>query len=342
MIKRNIQFKYIYYLVAVLVCFAVYKIYDDVLGENVTRNNVVLYVHTGKGYDYFLNNLKKQNFLNNIVGFNRLAKVMKLESNLHPGRYVFEKGMNSLDLIRMIKAGNQQPINITFKYAERKEELPRIFARQLELDSNYFNDLLNDTATYTKFGFDANNIISLFIPNTYNFYWNTNASQLMQRMKKEYDRFWNKDRMTKAYLVHLSPQQVATLASIVQKESNKADEMPVIAGVYLNRMRRGIPLQADPTVLYSWNDKSIRRVLTLHTAIESPYNTYKYAGLPPGPICAASIQAIDAVLNAVKHDYLYFCAKEDLSGYHNFAVSLVQHNQNALRYQRELNNRKIY
>jgi UPF0755 protein len=190
-------------------------------------------------------------------------------------------------------------------------------------------------------GFNEQTVIGMFIPNTYNFYWNTNAFAFMERMNKEYQKFWNADRLAKAISMHLTQNEISTLASIVQKESNKADEMPIIAGVYLNRIKKGMPLQADPTIIYAWNDPTIRRVTNIHTALESPYNTYLNAGLPPGPICAPSMQAIEAVLNFSSHQYIYFCAREDFSGYHSFAVSFQQHQQNASRYQRALNARNI-
>jgi len=186
---------------------------------------------------------------------------------------------------------------------------------------------------------DSNNIISLFVPNTYNIYWNISGKKLVERMQKEYNSFWNSSRTTKSILLKMSPQEITILASIVMSETNKPDEMPIVARTYMNRMKIGMSLQADPTILFALNDTSIKRVLSIHTTLQSPYNTYINIGLPPGPICLASPTAIDAVLNAPTNNYLYFCAKEDFSGYHNFAQTFVQHQVNAKRYQRELNRR---
>jgi UPF0755 protein len=182
----------------------------------------------------------------------------------------------------------------------------------------------------------------MFIPNTYNFYWNISAKDFIIRMQQEYQKFWTQARLAKALNLGLSPTQVSILASIVQKETNKADEMPIVAGVYINRLRRAMPLQADPTLIYAWNDKEIRRVTNVHTALNSPYNTYLNVGLPPGPICIPSIVSLNAVLNHTEHKYLFFCAREDFSGYHAFAETLAQHTQNARRYQRALNKANIY
>lgn len=181
----------------------------------------------------------------------------------------------------------------------------------------------------------------MFIPNTYEVYWNTSAKNFMNRMKKEYDRFWNDSRKAKAKEIGMSPVEVAILASIVEEETAAYDEYPVVAGLYINRLKRNIPLQADPTVKFAWGDFTLQRILFSHLEIDSPYNTYKHTGLPPGPLRIPSIKGLDAVLNYQKHSYLYMCAKEDLSGRHNFAKTLAEHSRNAKKYQAELNRRKI-
>jgi UPF0755 protein len=241
----------------------------------------------------------------------------------------------------MMASGRQTPLDITFKYADREEDLVRFWSSQLEADSNELHRLLKDTSLFEDIGLDTLNSISVFIPNTYNFYWNTPAEDLLLRMKKEYKAFWNDERKNKAAALALSPQQVSILASIVQKETYQKAEMPVVAGVYYNRLQKGMPFQADPTILFVLNDKSVKRVSGAMLQIESPYNTYKYSGLIPGPICIPSPQAIDAVLNLQKHKFIYFCAKEDFSGFHNFAATFSQHQVNARKYQRELNRRGI-
>jgi UPF0755 protein len=228
-------------------------------------------------------------------------------------------------------------VDVVFKYAERTPEISAYFSKQLMMDSETLKSILSDTAYLHSIGFNSENILGLFIPNTYNFYWNTKPEKVLEKLNAEYLKFWNKDRSTLAITKGLSPLEVCILASIVQKESNKADEMPNIASVYLNRIKLGMPLQADPTVIFAWNDYTIKRVTGLHTAINSPYNTYINKGLPPSPICMAGATAIDAVLHSANTKYLYFCAKEDFSGYHAFAETLNQHNNNAARYQRALN-----
>jgi len=201
--------------------------------------------------------------------------------------------------------------------------------------------LFNDPLHLARYGTSTSTLFILFIPNTYELFWNTSGDQLFKRMKSEYRRFWTPGRCHQADSLRMTIPEIVTLASIVEKESNKNDEKPVIAGVYINRLKRGIPLQADPTVIYAWNDYSIRRVLKIHTQLQSPYNTYIHTGLPPGPICLPSIASVDAVLHSINHPYLYFCAKEDFSGYHNFAVTLAEHNGNARRYQQALDAMKI-
>ena len=201
---------------------------------------------------------------------------------------------------------------------------------------------MNDSTWCDSLGFTRETIPALFIPNTYEIYWNVSPERFMARMKQEYNRFWTEERRKKAEALGLTPVEVSTLASIVEEESAVADEYPTIAGLYLNRLKAGMPLQADPTVKFAAGDFALQRILDKHLAIDSPYNTYKYAGLPPGPIRIPSIRAIDAVLNPAHHRYFYMCAKEDFSGRHNFAATLAEHNRNANRYRAELNRRKIY
>ena len=197
-------------------------------------------------------------------------------------------------------------------------------------------------STLKAMGFDDEKFAALFIPNTYELYWNIDAEEFVGKMTKEYNLFWNDDRLKKAENIGLSPIEVSILASIVDKETSKVSEMPRIAGVYLNRINKKWLLQADPTLIFAVGDFEIKRVLDIHKEVESPYNTYKYIGLPPGPICIPSIAAIDAVLNAESHNYFYFCAKEDLSGYHVFARNMKEHNRNAEKYRKALNKKKIY
>jgi UPF0755 protein len=224
----------------------------------------------------------------------------------------------------------------------KMEALASLIAGQIETDSASIMQLLNDENYIRKYGFSKATIPGLFIPNTYNIYWNTNAGEFIERMKKEYDNFWNTYRMNITKKLNLTRNDISTLASIVEEETNKTDEMPRVAGVYINRLRKRMKLQADPTLKYALNDWSVRRLLNRDKTINSPYNTYKHYGIPPGPIRIPSIQAIDAVINFEQHHYIYFCAKPGSTGYHNFASTHREHQRNAELYQAWLNNRRTY
>ena len=250
--------------------------------------------------------------------------------------------MSNLDLVRRLRSGHQEAIRLTFIGVRSREELAKRMDEELMLNGDTLLRLMNDSVWCASMGFNRQTIVAMFIPNTYEVYWNVSPERFMARMKREYKAFWNASRQEKAQAAGLSPVEVSVLASIVEEESAAVDEYPVIAGLYLNRLKAGIPLQADPTVKFAVGDFSLRRILDKHLEVDSPYNTYKYASLPPGPIRIPSIQALEAVLNYTKHRYLYMCAKEDFSGRHNFAVTLAEHNRNAARYRSELNRRKIF
>lgn len=329
------------WLTILVFCFVGFKIYSDVFSENVSLKyadaNKYLLVRSDNDIYRFYAEMENGYYLNNFASFKRIANLIQLKDKLKPGRYLLSKGMSNFDLLKKLINGTQEPVDIVFNYAERLSDLSGFFGQNLELDSNNLLAMLHDPTVNKKYGFDSLNFIGMFIPNTYNFYWNIRSAAFLGRMKREYTNFWTAERIGKAMACKLTKQQVSTLASIVQKESNKNEEMPIVAGVYLNRLRVSMPLQADPTVIYAWNDRSIKRVTNIQTCIFSPFNTYRNIGLPPGPICAPSIKALDAVLNYAQHNYLYFCAREDLSGYHAFAASFQQHQQNAKRYQMALN-----
>ena len=294
--------------------------------------NVSLYIPTGSNYQYVKDEIYSMNVLTSQRAFEWLVKRSHYDENVHPGRYVLTDGMTNQQLINMLRMGYQTPVKVVFNNMRTVEQLAGRIEDQIEADSlSIINEIHEENVDAT-----------LFIPNTYEFYWNTGADDFVDRMKAEYDIFWNETRLQKAQDKNLTPREVSILASIVDKETTKTSEMPTIAGVYLNRLRKHWPLQADPTLVYALGDYNIRRVLDVHKNIDSPYNTYKYAGLPPGPICIPSIAAIDAVLNAEKHNYFYFCAKDDLSGYHVFAKTITEHNRNADKYRKALNRNKIY
>ena len=259
-----------------------------------------------------------------------------------PGHYRFAAEISNRELIRRLLLGEQTPIKLSFTQAIRtREQLASHMGKKLMLDSAEVIDRLNNKEYMAHFGLSPETAVCLFIPNTYEVYWTMTADQLFARMHKEYQRFWNEERMAKAQKLGLTPTEVATIASIIASETNKSFEYPTIASIYINRLRKGIALQACPTVIFAVGDFSLRRVLKRHLAIDSPYNTYKYRGLPPGPIRLARPEVIDAVLNAPKTDYLYMCANPDFSGTHIFSSSYSKHSAVAREYQRELNKRKL-
>jgi len=281
--------------------------------------------------------LLQNDILNDIITFSFVAKVTGYQDDIKPGLYKVEPKMNNHELVKLLSSGRQSPVRLTFNNIRTKEELAEKITRNLEIAPDDFHSLLTDTTYITKFDFEPETVMSMFIPNTYEVYWNVTPEGLFDRMHKEYEKFWNEDRLQRLAALNLNKKEVSTLASIVQAETQKADERPRVAGVYLNRLGTGMPLQADPTLVYAHQDFGLKRVLNVHKEIDSPYNTYKYAGLPPGPINLPDISAIDAVLTYEDHKYIYFCAKDDFSGYHAFAVSYDEHLRNARRYQQALN-----
>lgn len=308
----------------------------------VDKQPVTVVIPTGSDFKDVQNILYKKNIVHEPVSFSFLAKLMDYDEGVKPGLYQFEKDMSNLEAIRMLRAGEQMPVNVTFNLVRLKPELAEKITKNIEASEDEVLKLLEDSAVAASYGFTQENFMSMFLPNTYEMWYTTDAKGLLDRMKKEYDKFWTAERKQRAGELNLSPAEVSTLASIVQAESNLKDERPTIAGVYLNRLEKRIPLQADPTLVFAAGDFSIRRVLNKHKEIESPYNTYKYAGLPPGPIQLPSINSLQSVLDREDHNYYYFCAKEDLSGAHAFASTLSEHLRNASRYQRALNKARLY
>lgn len=278
----------------------------------------------------------------NYKAFQWVAKKKNYPSAVKSGRYLLRPGMNTNQIVNKLRAGEQDPVNVTFNNARFNEDLAGKVSRYIQADSLEILQLFSDTAAIEQLGFTPETYRAMFIPNTYQFYWTTDATEFASRMKKEFDRYWNNDRRKKAEEIGLSPVEVTTLASIVQEETAKNEELNRVAGLYINRLTRGMPLQADPTVRYAVGDFTLRRILNVHLEIDSPYNTYLYAGLPPGPVNFPEVSAIEAVLNYEEHNYLYMAAREDFSGFHNFATTLTEHNRNANRYRAALNDRKIF
>lgn len=344
--KKRIGFTIIVVLVILLVfglAFG-YWAYRMIMAPNVTTadgDDAVVYIPTGSDFDQVKTILYDATLINNIKTFEWVAKKKDYPDHVKPGRYVVANGSSNNRLVNMLRGGLQTPVMVSFNNIRNVDQLAGRISKQIEADSASISALLHNKEYINGLGFNNYTIPSLFIPNSYEFYWNTDEKEFVYRMQQEYEKFWTQERLDKAAKLGLKPAQVSTLASIVCKETNKTDEMPRIAGVYLNRLKNGWLLQADPTLIFALNDFSIKRVLNVHKEVESPYNTYKYAGLPPGPICIPSLVAINSVLDAENHNYFYFCAKEDFSGYHNFAKTLAEHNRNAAKYQQALNKRGI-
>lgn len=279
--------------------------------------------------------------IESMAGFAPLMKYYKYDERVKPGNYAIRPGDSMRDICLRLLSGNQTPVRLVIPSVRTLDRLAGAVGKQLMTDSAAIAAILTDHHLIDSLGYTAETFPTLFLPNTYEVYWTMSPGQFIARMKKEYDTFWNTERKKKAQAQGLTPIEVTTLASIVDEETNKNDEKPLVAGLYLNRLKRGMLLQADPTVKFAHGKFDLRRILLAHLTIDSPYNTYKYAGLPPGPIRIPSIAAIESVLNPAKHSYIYMCAKEDFSGYHNFASTLGQHNANARRYQQALNQRGI-
>jgi UPF0755 protein len=319
--------------------------YNRIYAPNVDLEggeDVYLYIPAGSDYQAVMDLIAGEGFIRNTASFDWLARKKNYPNHVNPGRYRLRDKMNNNRLINMLRSGRQEPVRLVFNNIRVLERLAGVVSRQIEADSASISDLLKDEEFLASLGLSRESVTGIFLPNTYEVYWNTSAEQFIRRMLREYERFWDRERRARAESIGLSPPEVMTLASIVDEETMIDDEKPVIAGVYMNRLNRGIRLQADPTVKFANGDMNMQRVLKVHLEKDSPYNTYRYAGLPPGPIRVPSVSAVEAVLNYQRHDYLYFCARDDFSGYHVFARTLDQHNKNARSYQNALNRRKIY
>jgi UPF0755 protein len=301
-----------------------------------------LYIPKGATFETVIDTLKTNKVLENEMTFRFVSKLLKYPERVKAGHYLMKPGMGNYEAIYKLRSGSQDPIELTFNSSIRlKGELISKVGSKFAFGPDALRELLDNPDTCRQYGLDTTTIVCLFIPKTYEFFWTVKPTALLDRMAQEYKKFWTPERKAKAAALDLSQTQVQTLASIVRAETIKADEQPRGAGVYLNRLKRGIKLEADPTVIYANNDFTIRRVLNKHLSFDSPYNTYRHTGLPPGPINLPPPGAIDAVLNPEQHDYLFFVAKADFSGYHTFSRNMTEHMANARIYQRALNERKI-
>jgi len=343
--KKNIRRKSFFLISGILLLLVIMAgiyAYSVIFRPVALKETIYIYIDQEKNYENVVTQLKENEFLPSEKIFRLLAERMNYPAKVKTGRYAISDGMTMPEVIRLLRSGNQTPVDLTFNNMRTRENLAGRISQQLMMDSVTLLNALKDPATAEKYGFNESSFLSMFIPNTYEVYWNTGTGNLLDRMKSEYDTFWSEARREKAEKIGLSPLEVSTLASIVEEEATYADEYPVVAGLYLNRLQKEMRLEADPTVKFAVGDFSLRRILYKHLEVESPYNTYKNSGLPPGPIRIPSIRAIDGTLSPQQHNYLFMCAKEDLSGRHNFAVTHAEHARNAARYQKALNERGIY
>ncbi|TGE16586.1 endolytic transglycosylase MltG [Hymenobacter elongatus] len=338
-LRRRNRFSYTVGVLGLIFITFFYYFYQVFFTANVETKGQSMYVLVRRGQTAksVLDSIDRSGAIVDKLSLHFVARLMKYDKLVKPGRYELKDGYTNRELISDLRAGRQSPLKLTFQNIRLRDELARKLSTAIDTRPNQFDSLLSSPRYTRSLGFDTTSILGMFIPNTYELYWNSSADNLMQRMKKEYEKFWTPARDAKREKFGLTRAQVSTLASIVEAEQQQhADERPRVAGVYLNRLKRGMKLQADPTVVYANGDFGIKRVLNVHLQKDSPYNTYKYAGLPPGPINLPSIASIDAVLNPEQHNYLYFCAKEDFSGYHAFAANEAGHLVNARRYQAAL------
>lgn len=270
--------------------------------------------------------------------FNWLAARVGYWDNIKPGRYEIKKGMSNLSVLRMLRNGSQSQVRIVINKTRTREEIAAYLGRQMEADSSEILRFFNSPDSTRIFGLDTNNILTAIIPNTYNMYWTTPAHKILRRLYAEREEFWTRERVQKLALAGLTKESAYVLASIVEEETNKMDEKPIMASVYLNRMKRNMSLSADPTVKFALRNFGLKRITLKHIreSASSPYNTYVHKGLPPGPICTPSIKTLDAVISPAQTDYLFFCARPDFSGYHSFASNEDDHFRNARNYQRAL------
>ncbi|MFM2047648.1 MAG: hypothetical protein RI955_194 [Bacteroidota bacterium] len=315
------------------------RLYQNCFRSNISTAIVkpeFIYIPTGATYNDVLRILDKNKLLINRTTFMWMAKELDYRTHIKPGKYKILPDMNNWQLIKLLKSGAQTPVRLVIGKYRLNEQFRAYVGNHLEPDSIQlqvaFDSLVSikkiDTAQHYK------DITGYVIQNTYEFWWNTSAEKFWIKIFDEYKKFWNTDRRMKAKAQGLTPYEVVTMASIIDEETAMEDEKPIIAGIYLNRLHKNVLLQADPTVKFALHDFAIRRILYVHLKAESPYNTYTNKGLPPGPICIPSVKSIDAVLNPAEHKFMFFCAKEDFSGYHNYAETFEEHQQNAKKYQK--------
>lgn len=340
--KRIKIFILVFSLVSAMFSYYVWQVFKTPNFNVTAKKDFALLIPAGSDFNSVLDTLKKHDLVRDQLSFRFLAKVLGVSNRVRPGRYLISSEMGNFELLRKMRNGKQDAIKVVINNFRLKEEIAGRLGRQLPFDSSYIYRMLDSNEVVSTYGFTKETIPCLFIPDTYEVFWTSSFDDFMKKMQKANMRFWNDKRINQAAALGLSPVQAGILASIVYGESKETAEQARIAGVYWNRFRTGMLLQADPTVVFAWKDFTIKRVTGKYTLINSPYNTYRNVGLPPGPISIPPRDVMDKVLNLEKHDYLYFCAKEDFSGYHNFAVTYEEHMVNAAKFQAALNAHNIH
>ena len=338
--KKIKIFILVFSLVTAMFSYYVWQIFKTP-NFNVKGDSYAILIPKGADFKQVLDSLDKHDIVRDKLSFRFLAKVLGVAEKVKPGRYVIGPESGNWELLRKMRNGRQDALRITINNFRLKEDIAGKLGKQLPYDSTYIMNMLDSSSITEQYGYSPETIACLFIPDTYEVFWTSSFDDFMKKMEKANKRFWNQKRVNQASALGMTPIQAGILASIVYGESKESAEQARIAGVYWNRFRTGMPLQADPTIVFAWKDFTIKRVTGKYTAINSPYNTYRNVGLPPGPISIPPVDVIDKVLNLEKHGYLYFCAKEDFSGFHNFAKTYSEHMQNAAKYQAALDARKI-
>lgn len=331
--SRKKIFLYLFLILIAAAAFTGWKLFGPTINSPEAK---YFYISTGSTYQQVKESLVKNKIITGAWWFDKVAKYLHYERTIRPGKYKIDEGTNLVNLVRMLRAGKQSPVNLVINKLRTKEDLAKKIGDNFECDSLSVSQFLYNTDSLSKYGLDTNLAMTAIIPNTYTFTWNNTPSRIFKKLYLEEEKFWNEGRKQKAARLNLDKKQVYILASIVEEETNKQDDKGKIASVYLNRMNNGMKLAADPTVKYAMRDFGLKRIYFKHLSYPSPYNTYQNAGLPPGPICTPSLKTIDAVLDEPATDYLFFVAKSDFSGYSNFAANFSEHSRYAKQYQQAL------
>jgi UPF0755 protein len=338
--KRSRVARYAAIIIILLALFGLYRVFGPNTGK--FRQGTFFYVHTGASYEQVRSALDTGGFVNDMFSFDLLARWVKLPAHIHPGKYKIERGMSNYRILRLLRSGRQTPVKLVIRRLRTKQDFINLVSAALEADSMKLKQMLQDDDYLSQFGLDTNTVMCGVMPDTYDFFWNTTADKAFRKIERNYSRFWDATKKQQADAQGLTPVKVIILASIVDEETNVNEDKPKIASVYLNRLQKGLKLEADPTVKFAVGDFTIRRIAGPMMQIESPYNTYANKGLPPGPICTPAVSSIEAVLQAPATNYLYFCAKSDFSGYSDFAATYDEQMKNARAYQKALNERGIH